>query len=117
MSKITASGAGAPCWAPMTLLRACLTRPSRSPVATVLAPSHITVALRKLAAGSGRRKNHRLEVVPTPNGSLAAITSKSRTAGGDTLRVNLPWRSIVVELQRAAGVDMSEVGVSVSRLL
>ena len=35
----------------------------------------MTVALRKLAAGRGRRKNHRLEVVPTPNGSLAAITS------------------------------------------
>jgi hypothetical protein len=31
--------------------------------------------------------------------------------------VNLPWRSIVVEFHRAATVDMSDVGVSVSRLL
>jgi hypothetical protein len=75
MSKMMASGAGAPCCAPVTLLRACLIRPSRSVAPTVLAPSHMTVLLRKLAVGSGRRKNHRLVVVPTPNGSLAAMTS------------------------------------------
>src|SRR5437870_5489538 len=35
MSKMIASGAGAPCCAPVTLLRACLIRPSRSTVPAV----------------------------------------------------------------------------------
>jgi hypothetical protein len=75
MSKMTASGAGWPCCAPVTFPRAWRMRPSRSEVPTVFAPSHITVWLLKFAVGSGRRKNQRLEVVPTPNGSLAAMTS------------------------------------------
>src|SRR5438045_2502443 len=72
------SAAGAPCWAPVTLLRACLIRPSRSPVLTVLAPSHITVALRKFAAGSGRRKNRQRKQDPPGWADRRLVSARAR---------------------------------------
>ena len=69
--------------------------PSRRLVPTVLAPSHITVWLLKLAVGKGRRKNSSCWVVPKPNGSLAAITSYSRVVGGLRSRRNFPCSSML----------------------
>ena len=114
---MTSSLAAMPCWAPVTLLLACFTRPARKSVPTVLAPSHITVWLLKLAVGSGRRKKSRFAVVPKLNGSLAAVTLNSAVAGGLRSRRNLPWRSMLYDAWRASTVDTSEVGVFASMML